>query len=693
MPIMRREYMKKYILLSIIVAIFVGLAGYYSKFYYPSLPFDGVSKHVVVKALEKSNGELIQITNDKDYDWYGIESNQEVGRAQVIEMMEAKGLKYEEYMGSGIIFTNGNDKVIVTSQMWTRKYVVYKIPEFVMDDLVTKPSVQPNLDFQPEFSTELVELSINQRSAMDSWGITNLDEYGLPKKPVAYALHMDEVYIFLKFRTRNKEEDIHNMLEQIQFDGGVDYTIEEENPGSNRYKLDITNIDQSFSFTLGDLSAITIERKAPLQFKVAKEPLSESIVMMINAKEYGTRIYVSDQESSVVIEYPEPMTKMVSENPQENGGRREWIDSRHFKVELDSRPYLDTHFYFNELISESGNYPERGNLSFVVIQKSDQQWMDYATGERLGWSDWDRFYDNIIFSPNQKSYIGIVPLGGAMGDGDGYSYAFVLEQKGREPIIIEDVFYSTITNLGEPVQWISNNKFLFATYMGIYIYNIDTQERQTVYNMEEGWGNVNYTIYDIYRDRLYALILQEVKRENDYNLNQLIYHDITEQPITKENYTQGILANSYSLEDMVINPVKSGVYWTQLIDGKVMTLFESDDGSVVSASGKVIARLSTGVVLRVMQYNNSDGNFEGYRYYYWEPGEKPQILSEPPGQVRPFGTEVLISYTDSESQFLEEREYYKYNLLNDEWDPMKIQGKNIWLPHQAENPYYRILKP
>ncbi|NIK76783.1 hypothetical protein FHS15_001908 [Paenibacillus castaneae] len=105
----------------------VSLWIYSSKGYYPTLPFEGGTKKEIVDKLKGSNEELVELALNNGYYWIGFEGNQEDGRNKMIRRMEDQGLEYIAYEGSGIFFGN-KEKIIITGTMWTRNYVLYKVP-------------------------------------------------------------------------------------------------------------------------------------------------------------------------------------------------------------------------------------------------------------------------------------------------------------------------------------------------------------------------------------------------------------------------------------------------------------------------------------------------------------------------------------------------------------------------------------
>ncbi|WP_199622689.1 hypothetical protein [Paenibacillus alkalitolerans] len=121
------------IFVSVLVAFILLSFWFYSnKAYYPTLPFEGVSKKEVVKKLGSSNNELVELAKVDGFYWLGFRGNQQEGRNNVIKAMEDRGLVYESYDGAGLFFKNkNNERIIVTGKMWTGDYVLYKIPAVV----------------------------------------------------------------------------------------------------------------------------------------------------------------------------------------------------------------------------------------------------------------------------------------------------------------------------------------------------------------------------------------------------------------------------------------------------------------------------------------------------------------------------------------------------------------------------------
>lgn len=110
------------------VLFFISLWLYTNKTFYPTLPFEGGSKKVVVDKLEKGNNQIVELAENNGFYWFGFKGNQQEGREALIKEMENRGLKYDSYDGSGIFFFVNDEQIIITGTIWTGDYVLYKVP-------------------------------------------------------------------------------------------------------------------------------------------------------------------------------------------------------------------------------------------------------------------------------------------------------------------------------------------------------------------------------------------------------------------------------------------------------------------------------------------------------------------------------------------------------------------------------------
>jgi hypothetical protein len=100
-----------------------------TKSYYPRLPIESISKREAVKLLNDNIQELTRLADGEIYSWYGYKGNQAEGGEALKQALTTKGWIFKEQLGSGYIFQDGSNTTrIVESQMWTGKYVLYKVP-------------------------------------------------------------------------------------------------------------------------------------------------------------------------------------------------------------------------------------------------------------------------------------------------------------------------------------------------------------------------------------------------------------------------------------------------------------------------------------------------------------------------------------------------------------------------------------
>ena len=113
------------IVVSVAVFIFV------NKSYYPSLPFDNVSAKEAIEKLKKSDEKIVEIATDDDSTWY-ITRNETKGDVLIADeiikrMIGSKGWEFKDKMGAGLFFEKEDESLIVTTQMWTGKYVLVQV--------------------------------------------------------------------------------------------------------------------------------------------------------------------------------------------------------------------------------------------------------------------------------------------------------------------------------------------------------------------------------------------------------------------------------------------------------------------------------------------------------------------------------------------------------------------------------------
>jgi hypothetical protein len=95
---------------------------------YPELPIKSANKTEVASLIESANGQIVKIMAEDGYVWYGALFQQ--GRAidNFKKKMDQKGWEFLEQNGAGYFFKKGDNTIVVTTKMWTGKYILFKAP-------------------------------------------------------------------------------------------------------------------------------------------------------------------------------------------------------------------------------------------------------------------------------------------------------------------------------------------------------------------------------------------------------------------------------------------------------------------------------------------------------------------------------------------------------------------------------------
>jgi predicted RNA binding protein YcfA (HicA-like mRNA interferase family) len=119
---------KRLTIITLIAVILVTYA-YSSKFYLPTLPIESVSKKEVLQSINKASDPIVKIANEDEHDWFITRADQGEYRETIKEMIGDQGWEFVTQDGSGYFFEKGDEKLIVTTKMWTGKYVMVKVPQ------------------------------------------------------------------------------------------------------------------------------------------------------------------------------------------------------------------------------------------------------------------------------------------------------------------------------------------------------------------------------------------------------------------------------------------------------------------------------------------------------------------------------------------------------------------------------------
>lgn len=98
----------------------------FNKSYYPALPIENMSKKEVLQTVQQSDEKVVKLTKENDSTWYII---QEKNADETIKkLVEKNGWEFIQKDGAGLFFENKDEKLIVTTQKWTKDFVLVQSP-------------------------------------------------------------------------------------------------------------------------------------------------------------------------------------------------------------------------------------------------------------------------------------------------------------------------------------------------------------------------------------------------------------------------------------------------------------------------------------------------------------------------------------------------------------------------------------
>lgn len=109
------------------IAVFV----FINKLHYPSLPIDNISAKEAIDLLDESNSKIAKIAVEGDSIWYitGSENRgYSIADENIKQMISSNGWVFKEKDGAGLFFEKDGKRLIATTEMWTKNYVLVKIP-------------------------------------------------------------------------------------------------------------------------------------------------------------------------------------------------------------------------------------------------------------------------------------------------------------------------------------------------------------------------------------------------------------------------------------------------------------------------------------------------------------------------------------------------------------------------------------
>ncbi|TCZ80164.1 hypothetical protein E0485_04760 [Paenibacillus albiflavus] len=410
--------------------------------------------------------------------------------------------------------------------------------------------------------------------------------------------------------------------------------------------------------------------------------------LLLRGKEYDTRLLIPDHAHSVELAFSEAMENILPVTNVGTSINAKWRDDNHLLIPLDkttaaSNGNQELILNFKQLKSVAGKYIDSIDSKLRIQLVPQYEWYN-GSGERLEEQPRDRFYDQLISSPDGQSYIGVVLLGGQLEEGDGKGYSFVLEQPYCEPIVIEDAFLSTIDWHDLPLQWLDSNTILYGFYGGVYAYDIAQGKRTVLYDVDKEMKHtINYAEYDSARKQLQVLVYKDHKAPSN-QLDLLTYELGKDNPIVTPDFTQAVHLIRFTDLRMRIIPTDDGTYWTRGQGGLPYTDFIDHAGNVLSTEGYIRGITGQGVYLE--RFKKGEYDLESNGWFIWTPGKSERAITLLPDVSRMFfnGQDLIA---------LQNETYFRYDLEYNKWvEWVAPNGAKYAEPIRGANGLYRVKK-
>lgn len=122
--------MKRWPILVCFLLVGVLLGGFLTEsLFSPSLPFRAMSKADALVLLKQSKSDRItKLVNEGKYVWYAGHTENGNQVEMLKKEMATRGWRFTSQEGAGFFFVKGDQNIVITSQMWSRKYMLFKAP-------------------------------------------------------------------------------------------------------------------------------------------------------------------------------------------------------------------------------------------------------------------------------------------------------------------------------------------------------------------------------------------------------------------------------------------------------------------------------------------------------------------------------------------------------------------------------------
>lgn len=113
-----------------IVVVAIAVFIFVNKSYYPPLPMDNLSAKEAIEKFKNADEKIVEVATENDSIWYITKSENKgmsLADDNIKQMMGSKGWRFKEQDGAGLFFVKDGGKLVVTTEMWTKKYVLVQV--------------------------------------------------------------------------------------------------------------------------------------------------------------------------------------------------------------------------------------------------------------------------------------------------------------------------------------------------------------------------------------------------------------------------------------------------------------------------------------------------------------------------------------------------------------------------------------
>lgn len=116
---------KRILLLLIPIIALIGATLVYLRL--PPLPLLALTPLEAIVKMNKTNG-IVKLGTENGVSWYGSKTKQFQSKEVLKSNLATQGWQYVTQEGAGLFFRKGDKRIVITMEMWTGYFVLYRVP-------------------------------------------------------------------------------------------------------------------------------------------------------------------------------------------------------------------------------------------------------------------------------------------------------------------------------------------------------------------------------------------------------------------------------------------------------------------------------------------------------------------------------------------------------------------------------------